>query len=104
MQTVKVSEEGRGGGAYRHQCRDPPATMEKTMVTQVVSWQLSGVHEGADIHTTGYGGPPATVGGCALKEVAACGEPTLEQAPDRNCGPWRATHTATGFLAEPVAA
>lgn len=31
----------------------------------------------------------SAAGGCSLKEAAAHEEPTLEQAPGRNCGWWR---------------
>jgi len=43
------------------------------------------VHGGAEIHTAAHGGPHATAGGHTLKEVAACGEPTLEETPGRTC-------------------
>lgn len=44
-------------------------------------------HGGANIHTAAQGGPHAVAGGYTLKEAVAYGEPTLEQAPGRICGP-----------------
>lgn len=38
-----------------------------------------------------------------LKEAAACGEPTPEQASGRICDPWREAHAGAGFLAVTVA-
>ncbi|KAK4810792.1 hypothetical protein QYF61_008764 [Mycteria americana] len=57
------------------------------MVRQVVPLQPMEVYGGADIHPAARGGPHAGAGGYALKEAAARGEPTQEQAPSRNCGP-----------------
>ncbi|GAB0206332.1 hypothetical protein GRJ2_003178200 [Grus japonensis] len=74
----------------------------KTMVTQVVPLKPMEVHGGADIHPAACGGPHAGADGCALKEAAAGGEPTLEQAPGRNCSPWSKVHAGAGFLAGPV--
>jgi len=47
------------------------------------------VHDGVDIHPAAYGGPHAGVDGCTLKEAAACGKSTLEQASARSCDLWR---------------
>ncbi|KAK4812750.1 hypothetical protein QYF61_018299 [Mycteria americana] len=47
--------------------------------------------------------PNARAGGCALKEAAACGEPTQEQAPGRSCSPWKGACMGADLLAEPAA-
>lgn len=44
-------------------------------------------HSGANMHTAAQGGPHAVAGGYTLKEAVAYGEPTLEQAAGRICGP-----------------
>lgn len=49
------------------------------MVDQVVPLQPMEKHTRQDIHTAACGGPQAGAGGCALREAAAHGEPTLEQ-------------------------
>lgn len=48
------------------------------------------------------GGPHTGADGCFLKEVAAHGEPTQEQAPGRNWDQWREAHVQAGFLEPPV--
>lgn len=52
-------------------------------------------HTRADIYTTAHGGPHAGAG--ALKEAAVVGDPALEQACGRNCGPW-GTHVGTDLF------
>jgi len=54
---------------------------------------------GAAMHPADHEEPYATAGGCALKEAAPHGEPKLQQAPGRNCSPWREAHAGAGFLA-----
>lgn len=60
------------------------------MVTQVVPsspWKT--MAEWLQILHTAHRGLHTTAGGgCVLKEGAAHGEPMLEHAPGRNCGPW----------------
>ena len=73
--------------------------VEKTMEKQVVPLQHMKNHTGADIHTAAHGGPYAGAGGYALKEAAAHGDPTLEQAPGRSCCLGREAHAGAGFLA-----
>ena len=46
--------------------------------------------------------PQVRIGAYVLKEAAACGEPTQEQAPGRSCRPRRGAHARAGFLAGPV--
>lgn len=72
------------------------------MVTQSDPLQSMDDHNGVGIHTAAHGEPHAVTGGDTWKEVAAHGEPDLEQASDRNSGPWTGTQTAAGFLAGPV--
>ncbi|KAK4806753.1 hypothetical protein QYF61_005549 [Mycteria americana] len=66
--------------------RFPLQPMEKTMVKPVVPLQPMEYHIGTDIHPAAHGGPHTGPGRYALKEAASCGEPMLEQAPDRSCG------------------
>ena len=84
----QVSEERGGGGAPGARAEIPLQVVGKTMVKQAVPLQPMEVHGGA--------------GGHALKEAAACGEPALEQAPGRTCGPWRGAHSGVGLLAGAV--
>jgi len=97
-----VREEGGGGGAPGTRAEIPLQPIVKTMVTQVVPLQPMDDHGGADVHTASCGGPHAGACGYALKAITACREPTLGQAPVRNCGPWRGAHEEAGFLAGTV--
>lgn len=47
---------------------------------------------------TVHGRPHSAAGGCSLKEAAACVEPTQEQGPGQNGGPWRGVHNGEGDL------
>lgn len=69
------------------------------MVKQAVFLQPMKEHIGADIHPAARGGPHTGVVGYGLKEAVACGEPTLEQTPGRNCILWIRAHAGVGFLA-----
>lgn len=60
--------------------------MAKIIMKQVVALQPMEYNGGADIHTLACGGSHTAVGGYALKEAAAHGDPRLEQAPGRSFG------------------
>jgi len=64
-------------------------------VEQAVPLQPMKDHGEADIHTAAHGGLQAAADGYCLKEAAASGKPTLEQAPDRSYSPWRGAHTGS---------
>ena len=100
---TRVSEEGGGGGAPGARAEIPLQPVVQTMVMQVVSLRPMEDHGGVAIHTAAHGGPHDGAGGHVLKEAAAHGEPVLEQAPGRNCGPWRGAHTGAVFPAGAVA-
>lgn len=69
--------------------------LEKTTVVQFVPLKE---HSAADSHTGTHGGPHIGVGGRALKEAAACGALTQDQATGRNSSLWLGAHTWTAFL------
>jgi len=71
-------------------------------VAQHIPLQPMEIYHGVDSHPAAHGGPPATAGEGVLREVAAHAEPPPEQTPDRNCGPWRESHTGAGFLSGPM--
>ncbi|KAK4811101.1 hypothetical protein QYF61_016387 [Mycteria americana] len=73
MQTPRSAKKEGEEVLQAPEQRFPLQPLVKTMVKQVVPLQPVEDHDGA--------------GGYAPKEAAACGEPTQEQAPGRNCGP-----------------
>jgi len=86
------------GGGYR----DSPVASEEGHGDTCCPLQLMEDQGGGDIHTVDHGRPHVRAGGCALKD-AVPPQPTLEQTPDRTCGPWKGAHTGPFFLAGPMA-
>ena len=79
-----------------------PVATEKAIVAQLIPLQPMEVYHEVNCYPASHGGPPATAGGDVLREVAVHAEPPPEQTPDRNCGPWRESHTGAGFLSGPM--
>lgn len=95
LQTPRpVKKDGRGaawaGGAPGTGADSPAACGEEHDVAPTLPMDD---HVREDIHSAAHGRPHVTRRGCALKEAAGHGEPTQEQDPGRNCGPYRTAPT-----------
>ncbi|PKU42932.1 rna-directed dna polymerase from mobile element hypothetical protein [Limosa lapponica baueri] len=100
----KVGEEerGGGGGCSRRWTRDSPAACGGDQGEAGCLPQHGGLHRNRYPHFS-CGGSSAGVGRDALKDAAACGEPTQVEASGMTCGLRRRAYTGAGFLAGNVA-
>lgn len=76
-----MKKEEKGGGA---QGSGEDIFLVKAVVTHIVPLQPMEDHGGADIHLAAHGQPHTGAYGHALKEDAACGQSTPEQALGRS--------------------
>ena len=82
-----MEKDGRRCSTDLIRAEVPLHPVEKIMVRQAVALQPMDDHSGADTLQP-MEDPHAVAEGRALREAAACGEPTQEQAPGRTCSLW----------------
>jgi len=97
--STKISEEGGGQAVLGAGSEIPLQSVEKTMARQAVSVQPMEVHSGANIHLQPVEDPTPEQAD-AQRRLGPLGEPMLNQAPGRTCGPvQRGAHAGAGLLA-----